>query len=59
MTENGLSKIVVDAAFEIHQRLGPSLFESVYEEILAFELTERGLWVERQKPIPVVRKTKS
>lgn len=53
MTENELSKIIVDAAFKIHSRLGPGLLESVYEEILYFELKNGGLFVERQKPIPV------
>lgn len=34
MTENEISKIVVNSCFEIHKKLGPGLFESVYEEIL-------------------------
>ncbi|MFA6150459.1 MAG: GxxExxY protein [Chitinophagaceae bacterium] len=33
---------------------GPGLFESVYEEILDYELQQTGLFVERQKPIPVI-----
>ena len=53
MTENELSKIVVNTAFEIHQTLGPGLLESVYEEIMYFELTNQELMVDRQKPIPV------
>ena len=28
--------------------------ESVYEEILYYELNKKGLFVERQKPIPVI-----
>lgn len=56
MSENEISRIIVDAAFGIHQQLGPGLFESVYEEILAFELVERGLMVECQKPVPVIWK---
>ena len=56
MSENEISRIIVDASFGIHQQLGPGLFESVYEEILAFELEERGLVVERQKPVPVIWK---
>ncbi len=35
MTENEIAKIVVDAAYHIHRRLGPGLLESVYEVILA------------------------
>jgi GxxExxY protein len=54
MNENDLSRIIVDVAFKIHTHLGPGLLESVYEEIMNFELTKRGLFVEKQKGIPVV-----
>jgi GxxExxY protein len=54
MTENEISKQIVDAAFKIHTRLGPGLLESVYEAVLAYELGKRGLRVVRQKPIPVI-----
>lgn len=54
MTENEISAIVVDTCYRIHVKLGPGLLESVYEAILFYELTERGLNVERQKPLPVV-----
>ena len=54
MTENEISRHVVDAAFKIHTQLGPGLLESVYEAVLAYELRKRGLRVVRQKPIPVV-----
>jgi len=53
MTENELSKILVDLAFRIHSKLGPGLFESVYEEILCFEIQKSGLEVERQRGVPV------
>ena len=56
MTENEISTIIVDACFRIHTELGAGLFESVYEEILTYELNELGLYVERQKAIPVVWK---
>ena len=56
MTENELSKIIVNTCYNIHIELGPGLFESVYEEILFYELINRGLKVERQKDIPVVWK---
>ena len=54
MDENQVARIVVDAAFKVHTRLGPGLLESVYEEVLAYELTQRRLRIERQKPLPVV-----
>ncbi len=50
---NHLAREVVDAAFRIHNQLGPGLLESVYERILEHELGKRGLTVERQKAIPV------
>ena len=53
MLENELSGQVVDTAFRIHSRLGPGLFESVYEEVLCFELQKQGLSIERQKTIPI------
>lgn len=54
MTENELSKIIVDVSYKIHTKFGPGLLESVYETILYHELTKRNLKVERQKPIPVI-----
>lgn len=43
-----LSAVVVDAACRVYRVLGPGLFESVYEAVLARELSMRGLRVERQ-----------
>ena len=53
MTENEISKIVVDAAVKLHQDLGPGLLETVYEVTLAHVLTQRGLVCTRQVPIPI------
>lgn len=57
MTENEIAKVVVDAAYKIHMKLGSGLLESVYERVLAYELKKRGLEVIRQKPIPIVYET--
>ena len=46
-------KAIVNAAYDIHTRLGPGLFESVYEEILSVELEKLGLHVVRQKILPL------
>ena len=54
MSENEISRIIVDVAYKIHIKLGPGLLESVYEAIMCHELIKRGLKVERQKPIPVI-----
>lgn len=54
MHENEITKIIIDKCYNIHYKLGAGLFESVYEEILNYELKNSGLLVERQKPIPVI-----
>ncbi len=53
MHENEILSIIVNTSLKIHRELGPGLFESVYEEILTYELQKRDLFVERQKVIPV------
>lgn len=53
MEENALSSIIIDRCIDIHRTLGPGLLESVYEEILCYELKLVGLNFERQKGLPV------
>ena len=54
MTENELSKVIVECAIETHRTLGgPGLLESVYEEALVYELEQRKLQVKRQVPVPI------
>ena len=57
MDENEIAKIVVDLCLKIHKILGPGLLESVYEEVLMYELKKLGLIVVRQTGIPVVYET--
>jgi GxxExxY protein len=54
MTENEIGKTIVDCAVRLHKELGPGLLESVYEVLLAHQLRQRGLKVQRQVPIPIV-----
>jgi GxxExxY protein len=54
MDENEIARDIVDAAYQIHKKLGPGLLESVYETVLAFELERRGLNVKRQVPVAIV-----
>ncbi|WP_282786752.1 GxxExxY protein [Flavobacterium croceum] len=54
MRENELSKIVFDCALKVHQTLGPGLLESAYEECLFYELKKTGLYVEKQKALPLI-----
>jgi GxxExxY protein len=59
MTENETSKVIVDAAIEVHRELGgPGLLEGVYEEAMVEELTLRGMAVERQLQVPIIFKGK-
>ncbi len=53
MTENEIGTICIEAAIGVHRELGPGLLESVYEIVLAHELAQRGLRVERQVPIAI------
>jgi GxxExxY protein len=53
MTENEISKVIVDAAIAVHKELGSGLLESVYEVVLAGEIRQRGLTADRQVPIPI------
>jgi GxxExxY protein len=53
LSENEISKIILDCCFNIHKKLGPGLFESVYEEVLNYELKKEGLAVKRQPTIAV------
>jgi GxxExxY protein len=51
-----ITEVILGAAIEVHRHLGPGLLESIYEAVLAYELTLRGLAVERQKPVGVAYK---
>ena len=56
MTENELTYQIRGAVWDVYNDLGPGLLESVYEEALCYELEQRGLKVERQKPVPIMYK---
>ena len=53
MQENEITGMILDSCIQIHRELGPGLFETIYEEILAYELEKRGLIVERQRGVEV------
>jgi GxxExxY protein len=38
MTESEIAKHILDAAFIVHTKLGPGVYESVYEVLMAYEL---------------------
>ena len=49
-----LTDQIIGAFYDVYNRLGTGFLEKVYENALYFELTERGLQVEQQKPVKVV-----
>ena len=51
---DALTQQIIGAAIAVHRELGPGLLESSYEAWLTFELVERRLRFERQKPLPLV-----
>jgi GxxExxY protein len=51
MTENEIATQIVDAAFRVHTRRGPGLLESVYQEVLAYELARRRLQTVSQQAV--------
>jgi len=51
-----ITEAIIGAAIEVHRHLGPGMLESVYEATLAYEISQKGLKVERQKPVPVIYK---
>lgn len=54
MSENDLSKMIVDVCYKLHVQYGPGLFESVYEEIFCYEWGKKGIDLQRQKGIKVI-----
>lgn len=54
MDKDGIGKLIVPAAIQVHTALGAGLLESAYEACLAYELAKHGLMVERQVSMPVL-----
>ena len=56
MRENDIGPKVLEAAIHVHRELGPGLLETVYEVILARELSHPGLKLDRQVSVPIIYK---
>lgn len=54
MNENELSNKIIGCAIEVHNALGPGLLESAYKACLYYKLTQSGLFVEQEKPMPLI-----
>ena len=56
METNQITHSILKAAYKVHTELGPGLLESAYENCLAYELRQNGMYIETQKPLPLVYK---
>ena len=54
MELNFLSGKIIGIAMNVHSKLGPGLLESSYKEVLFHKMKEAGLWVEKEKPVPLI-----
>ncbi len=54
MKENDITGELIDVFIKVHSKLGPGLLESVYEEVICYELNKRNLKYTRQKGIEVM-----
>jgi GxxExxY protein len=54
MNDEEIIKIILDEAFYIHKTIGPGMLENVYKTCLAYRLRKRDLYVETEKPVPVI-----
>ena len=49
-----LTEKIIGCAMEVHSILGPGLLENAYRECLYYKLSKAGLYVEKEKPLPIV-----
>lgn len=54
MEEDFITERILKCAFKVHTELGPGLLEVAYENCLNYEMTQEGLFVEKQKPMPLI-----
>src|SRR5690554_3761601 len=54
MTENEVATKVIGLAIDVHSELGPGLLESAYKECLFYKIGKSGLYVEKEKGMPIV-----
>ena len=54
METNQITREIIDSAYKVHSALGPGLLESAYRKCLVYELKKKGLFVEEEKPLPLI-----
>jgi GxxExxY protein len=45
---------IIKCAMDVHAALGPGLLENVYKECLYYKLGKTGIFVEKEKPLPLI-----
>ena len=56
MNDFELTQIIIGCAIEVHKALGQGLLESAYRECLCYELQNKGLYILKEKPVPLIYK---
>ena len=51
---NDLTYKIIGAAYKVHSALGPGLLESAYKECLYYILAKEGIFVEKEKGLPLL-----
>lgn len=54
MKINDITHEIIDSAYKVHSVLGPGLLESAYRACLVYELRKKELYVEEEKPLPLI-----
>ena len=54
MNEEELSRVIIGFGIEVHKALGPGLLESAYKECLYYKILQSGIYVEKEKPMPLI-----
>lgn len=54
MNENQLAGQIIGCAIRVHRKLGPGLLENAYQECLFYELKKGGIYVEKEKYLPLI-----
>jgi GxxExxY protein len=49
-----LTKTIIGIAIKVHTQLGPGLLESAYKECLFYEIQKHEIFVEKEKPMPLI-----
>lgn len=53
-TLNKITETIIGCSINVHKALGPGLLESAYETCLVYELSQQGMKIIQQKPIPII-----